>query len=519
MADPHFLAWSLEDLADLPGSFAAAVRARLGAGAGTDGSAERPAKRRRVDTEPSTPATSAQPLSSPTHGPRPALEPLLARLLPTLPPSDFSRFVRPSTRIEDEYSTSSRRDRALTAAGVPYLRRLAHVIEQLCPQYRVDLPRWAETGDSPDTLIPIEYAPRDPAEYPRLASAGFQDGPLASEPELSALRYVYGDANLGAAHWVAAQRVPRFNRYLRAMAEVAALRAAVLGDQATGRPSAFDDAASRLDSGDEAATRLRELGSSAGVRRDYLSRQTDMGSAWGPSAGSSVARDARRADQPVEPASAHQTSRAPPLPRTRSPEAAGLVVDDFVEWTRPMALEYSASLQSMRSLTRADFVGLASMVRYAGAKGLPLPEMPSWIAPHAATNPAALRIPIHRSPRAPDRLPRLVASSGPTSPAPLSAAQRYSLDALRWLYQQSDLSGADLDAFRALSDGAATYVDALGKVFELRAIVIGSNRDRWELFDALADHLRANGASALLIAEVEQLATDPTARRRQFQRW
>ena len=158
------------------------------------------------------------------------------------------------------------------------------------------------------------------------------------------------------------------------------------------------------------------------------------------------------------------------------------------------------------------------MLRFSLSKGLAI-DTPDFVAPHAAGNPVHRKIPIHRRPRAPADLPSIDAAATWSSSTQLSPAHLYSLDALRWLYDRSDYTSRHLSAFRDLSMGLHDYIDALGRVFHLRAIVIGPDRDRWALFDRLANHLRESAAPAEHIAEVEELATDPRAREKKFVRW
>ena len=160
------------------------------------------------------------------------------------------------------------------------------------------------------------------------------------------------------------------------------------------------------------------------------------------------------------------------------------------------------------------------MLRFAGDHRFFPFETPSFVSPSSPDNPVRQRIPVHRIPREPEHLPMF----GPPArhfcnAAPLvDAADRYALEGLWWLYQQADLTADHLAAFRAMSEGACQYINALGQVGHLRALIIGPDRTRWALFSGLADHLRANGASAEDVAAAEALATDATARARLFTR-
>ena len=203
------------------------------------------------------------------------------------------------------------------------LRRLARIVEQLCPHHVVRLPRWAEDGDTPDTAMPVDYAPREPMDYPPIAlPPEFRSSSVVSAAEIAALRYLYRNRLLSWQHYLVAELMGSFGRYLRAMSEVAELRAVVLGDPDSGRSSAFERAAETLARTDPVAIRLRELDRSADARHAIMSEPNLPRSA--------------------PPAFVARFASPPSLPHRPEPPPMRLTASDLIDWSEPIPLDYSA---------------------------------------------------------------------------------------------------------------------------------------------------------------------------------
>lgn len=147
---------------------------------------------------------------------------------------------------------------------------------------------------------------------------------------------------------------------------------------------------------------------------------------------------------------------------------------------------------------------------------------PIWLQVSSDQCPQRTRVPIHRKPAAPHRLPELKAPKSDESLDPITGVDPddYALEALRYLYQDDRLDLDHLAEAREHSPEFRHFIDSWARIAAMRRFIVGqSGTDQpWQLFVDLGRKLRAKGKGprdAALVHAVD-LALESSVRESQF---